>query len=98
MLRAVLDSLFGRPKKATIKTSLRSARFAPALQALEDHEVPALVAYPTVAEVSLPDADASDAAASAEASAEAAPKPSGKVTFQDISFTAKVSKASPERS
>lgn len=92
MLRAVLDSLFGRSKKATIKTSPRRARFAPALQALEPREVPALVAYPTVAEVVLPDADTSDAAVVSTDDTSAA---TGKVKFQDFNFTAKVSKSSP---
>lgn len=89
MLRAVLESVFRPSKKPIPKTPANPTRFAPALQALEAREVPAVLAFAT-AELSLPDTDGADAAVTADA------EPTAKVTYQDFHFTAKVSKSSPK--
>jgi hypothetical protein len=77
MLRALLKSV---PDTAT------PARFVPALQPLEAREVPAVVAFATLADFSLADPAVSDPATA---------EPIGKVVMQDIHFTTKVSKSSP---
>ena len=112
MICSLLSALLRRAPRSARVTPIAAPRFVPTVQSLEVREVPAVLAvFAPVEPVPAAPVDAADTASlqvelenvlissySVSASSEGAADTdaASKVTFQDFSFTAKMSKASPK--